>query len=224
MMIRLDFTGRAKRAARAIRIGPAALPGVSMISECSPRLPFKDGSVDELFVDDAIARRGDIAETLDELWRVSKPGALIHLRLPHASSAIAASRDPRPKPLLTLNTFNYYDPRSKPWDAHSTTCFTVERARLRVAGGRDEGDAGLALARGPFAQFIEKLANGSRGSQYRFERWLAPLFGGFEEFEVVLGVVKEAEHRRPEHVALAAGANGSSERGSNARSEAGRSE
>ena len=136
MMVRLDFTGRAKRAARAIRVGPAALPGVAMISECSPRLPFKDASVDEMFVDDAIARRGDIAETLDELWRVSKPGALIHLRLPHASSSLAASRDPRPKPLLTLDTFNYYDPRSKPWDAHSPATFTVERAQLRVAAGR----------------------------------------------------------------------------------------
>jgi hypothetical protein len=167
-----------------------------------------------MFIDDAIGRRGDIADTLDELWRVSKPGALIHLRLPHASSALAVSRDPRPKPLLTLNTFNYYDPRSKPWDAHSPATFTVERAKLRVAAGRRDGDAGLALARGPFAQFIEKLANASRGSQYRFERWFAPLFGGFEEFEVVLGVVKAADARRPEHAprAAAATANGKSER------------
>jgi hypothetical protein len=211
MMIRLDFTGRAKQAARAIRIGPAPLPGVELISECSPRLPLQDASVDEMFVDDAIARRGDIAETLDELWRVAKPGALIHLRLPHASSPLAASRDPRPKPLLTLDTFNYYDPRSKPWDAHSPTTFTVERAKLRVAARRGGGDAGMALARGPFTQFIEGLANGSRGSQYRFERWLAPLFGGFEEFEVVLGVVKEAKRERPEHVVAATSTNGSSE-------------
>jgi hypothetical protein len=182
-----------------------------MISECSPRLPFKDASIDEMFVDDAIARRGDIAETLDELWRVSKPGALIHLRLPHASSSLAASRDPRPKPSLTLDTFNYYDPRSKPWDAHSPATFTVERAKLRVAARRGDGDAGLALARGPFTQFIEQLANGSRGSQYRFERWFAPLFGGFEGFEVVLGVVKEPRRERPEHVAAATSANGSSE-------------
>jgi hypothetical protein len=210
MMVRIDFTGRARRAARAIRIGPAALPGVAMISECSPRLPFRSGTIDEMFVDDAIARRGDIAETLDELWRVSKPGALIHLRLPHASSALAASRDPRPKPLLTLNTFNYYDPRSKPWDAHSPATFTVERARLRVAAGRGDEGGGLALARGPFAQLIEKLANGSRGSQYRFERWFAPLFGGFEEFAVVLAVVKDSRVR-PDHVAAAASANGASE-------------
>jgi hypothetical protein len=210
MMVRLDFTGRAA-VARTIRVGPAPLPGVALISECSPRLPFKEASCDELFVDDAIADRGDIAETLDELWRVAKPGALVHLRLPHASSALAVSRDPRPKPLLTLNTFNYYDPRSKPWDAHSPTTFTVERARLRVAAGRGDEGGGLAIARGPLAQIIEKLANGSRGAQYRFERWFAPLFGGFEEFEVVLSVVKDQARRRPEHVAAATSANGASE-------------
>jgi hypothetical protein len=91
--------------------------------------------------------------------------------------------------MLTLNTFNYYDPRLKPADA-PPTAFAIERARLRVAGQRGD-DAGLALARGPFAQFIEKLANGSRGSQYRFERWFANLIGGFEEFDVVLAVVKD---------------------------------
>jgi hypothetical protein len=69
----------------------------------------------------------------------------------------------------------------------------------------------LALARGPLSRFIEKLANGSRGSQYRFERWFAPLFGGFEEFDVVLSVVKERERRSAAGPSIMSviGANGS---------------
>ena len=196
MMIRLDFSGRAKKAARALRVAAAAAPGVAIVAEAGPRLPFGDATIDELFVGRAIAYRTDVAATLDELWRISKPGALIHLTLPHASSTIAASRDARLRPLLTLNTFNYYDPRTKPADAPPTS-FSVERARLRVAGLRGD-DTGLALARGPFAQFIEKAANTSRGSQYRFERWFAGLIGGFEEFDVVLAAVKpESAARRP---------------------------
>ncbi len=194
MMVRLDFTGRTKHAARVMRINAFAAPGVAFIAQPGPRMPFRDSSVDELFVGRTIMYRDDIAATLDELWRVSKPGALIHLTLPHASSAIAASRDARARPLLTLNTFNYYDPRSRPWDAPTPTAFSVERARLRVAGQRGD-DSGLALARGPLTGFIEKLANGSRGSQYRFERWFASLFGGFEEFDVVLSAVKPAQAR-----------------------------
>ena len=194
MMVRLDFSGHAKHAARAMRINAFAAAGVTCIAQAGPHLPFRDGSVDELFLGRTIMYRNEIAVTLDELWRVCKPNALIHLTLPHASSAIATSRDANARPLLTLNTFNYYDPRSKPWDAPTPTAFAVERAHLRVAGQRGD-DAGLALARGPLTQFIEKLANGSRGSQYRFERWFAGLFGGFEEFDIVLAAVKPVQTR-----------------------------
>jgi len=195
MMVRLDFSGRGKKAARALRVAGSAGPGVSFVAEAGPRLPFANESIDEVFVGRAIAYRDDIDQTIGELWRISKPGALVHLTLPHASSTIAMSRDPRPRPMLTLQTFNYYDPRTKPADAPDAA-FTVERARLRVAGQRGD-DSGLALARGPFAQFVEKLANGSRGSQYRFERWFAALIGGFEEFDVVLSVVKQPQRSRP---------------------------
>lgn len=201
MMVRVDFTGQAKKAARALRVATRPVPGVSILAEAGPHLPFGDASIDELFVGRAIGYRQDMVATLDELWRVSKSGALIHLTLPHASSSIAVSRDARPRPLLTLNTFNYYDPRLKPPDAPTTT-FTVERARLRVAGQRGD-DTGLALARGPFAQLVEKLANGSRGSQYRFERWFAGLIGGFEEFDVVLAAVKPEPRARPAHATVA---------------------
>ena len=207
MMIRLDFTGRAKQAARAFRVARETAAGVAFVADAGPHLPFRNSSVDELFIGRTISDRGDIAETLDELWRIAKPGALIHLTLPHASSALAVSRDPHPRPMLTLNTFNYYDPGTWSSAGASTlaaaperTAFTIERASLRVAGARGD-DSGMALARGPLTQFIEKLANGSRGSQYRFERWFANLFGGFEEFDVVLGVLKTPERRSSAAVA-----------------------
>ena len=194
MMVRLVFDAQVREPGRAIRVSPRRAPGVGIVAEASPHMPFASGSVDELFIGRAIAHRADVAATLDELWRIARPGALVHLTLPHASSVIAMSRDPRPRPMLTLNTFNYYDPATKPTDAPETA-FVIERARLRVAGHRGD-DAGLALARGPFAQIVEKLANGSRGSQYRFERWFAAFIGGFEEFEVVLSVVKNAHSNR----------------------------
>jgi len=216
MMVRLDFTGHARGAGRALRVAVRRDAGAAILADAGPHLPFRDASVDELFVGRAAAYRADIAETLDELWRVSKPGALIHLTLPHASSTIAVSRDARLRPMLTLNTFNYFDPRSNP-AAATATSFVVERARLRVAGPR-AGDTGLALARGPFAQLVEKLANGSRGSQYRFERWFAGLIGGFEEFDVVLSVAKERRPRRgADDPGAAAAADGARTRPARAR-------
>jgi SAM-dependent methyltransferase len=205
MMVRLDFTGQAPQAARALRAGPRNVGGVALLAEPGPLLPFRDTSIDEIFIGRSIAWRSDIASTFDELWRVCKPGALIHLTLPHASSTLAVTRDPHQRPLLTLNTFNYYDPATKPPDAPETS-FLVERAQLRVAGER-AGDTGLALARGRFARLVERLANGSRGSQYRFERWFAGALGGFEEFDVVLSVAKdERATRNARQQATAAGA------------------
>ena len=208
MMLRVDMTGQATAAVRALRVRPSAERGVELVAEPGPRLPFRDHSVDEIFAGGTVAWRQDIAETLDEFWRVCKPGALVHLTLPHASSIIALSRDARPRPLLTLNTFNHYDPRTRPADGPRAS-FAIERAHLRVAGKRGP-DAGLALARGPFARFIEKVANGSRGSQYRFERWLSGLVA-FEEFDVVLSVVKPADIARTAAHSAGAGvtANGS---------------
>jgi hypothetical protein len=209
-MVRLDFDGRARHASRTMRVTAFAAPGVTLVAQAGSHMPFQDGSVDELFLGRTIMCRDDIAATLDEIWRVCKPGALIHATLPHASSTIAASRDAKTRPPLTLNTFNYYDPRSKPWDAPSPTAFSIERAHLRVAGQRGD-DSGLALARGPLAQLIEKLANGSRGSQYRFERWFTGLFGGFEEFDVVLSAAKPVAARGGASFMAAIAANGSGE-------------
>lgn len=189
MMIRLDFGGRAQRVARPIRISTAAAPGVALCASLGPELPFKGDSVDEVFLDDRLAHVTDFVGTLEELWRMCKPGALIHLRLPHASSSWAVSRDPRhPRP-YTLETFNYFDPRFKRLDCPTRATFQVERCRLRVTGAREEA-RGLALARGPLTAAIERLANQSRGMQYRWERWLAGLIGGFEEMDVVLSAVK----------------------------------
>ncbi len=187
-MVRLDFSGMASGLG-AIQVGEGQREGLNLRARLGPALPFRDGSVDEVFLDDGLAHVSDFVCTLEELWRVCLPGALIHLRLPHASSAWAVSRDPRHPNRYTLETFNYFDPRFK--DAHCPTpaTFRVEQAELRVTGARGD-PSGLALARGPLARTIERFANRNRGMQYRAERWFAGLFGGFEEMSVVLAVEK----------------------------------
>ena len=189
MIVRLDFGGEARRA-RALRIGREGNPGVQVIAHLSAHLPFKDGSVDEIFLDRALAHSEDFPGIMEELWRISKPGTIVHARLPHASSSWALSRDPRHSRHFTLETFNYYDPRFSDPRCHGGASFRLEHARLYLTGAR--GNArGLALARGAFGRIIEGLVNQDRGMQYRWERWFAPLVGGFEEFYVVLSATKD---------------------------------
>ena len=189
MIIRLDFGGAAKRA-HTIRIGPRPAPGVQIETELSPNLPFKDSTVDEIFLDHTLAHADDFLGIMEELWRISRPSTIIHVRLPHGSSSWAVSRDPRHGRSYTLETFNYFDPRFNRSGCKSRARFRVEHARLYLTGARRD-DRGLALARGMFSGIIDGLVNRNRGMQYRAERWFAPLVGGFEEFYVVLSTIKE---------------------------------
>ncbi len=189
MIVRLDLGGEARRA-RALRLAPRATPGVHIVAELSPYLPLRDNSVDEVFLDRALAHAEGFLGIMEELWRVSKLGTIIHLRLPHTSSSWALSRDPRHARHFSLETFNYFDPRFRDPTCTSRASFRVEHARLYLTGARQNA-RGLALARGAFARIVEGFVNQDRGMQYRWERWFAPLVGGFEEFYVVLSAIKE---------------------------------
>ena len=189
MIVRLDF-GREARRARSIRVAPEPAPDVHVVATLNERLPFKDNVADEIFVDRALAHVDDFAAIMEEVWRICKPGTIVHIRLPHASSSWATSRDPRHSQHYTLETFNYFDPRLRDGQCVSPAAFHLEHARLHLTGARREA-RGLALARGAFGRIIEGLANQDRGMQYRWERWFAPFVGGFEEFYVVLSAVKE---------------------------------
>ncbi len=190
MIVRLDFGGEARRK-RALRIGTTPAPGVALQAHLGASLPFRDASVDEVFLDHALAHIDDFAGTMEELWRIGKPGTLIHLRLPHASSPWALSRDPRHAHHYTLETFNYFDPRVNGNGAcNAKAVYKLEHARLYLTGARGR-PRGLALARGAFSRVVEGFVNQNRGMQYRWERWFAPIVGGFEEFYVVLSVIKQ---------------------------------
>jgi SAM-dependent methyltransferase len=191
MIVRIDFGGEARRA-RSIRVSNGA-SGVQVQASLSRHLPFKDNTVDEVFLDHALAHADDFTGIMEELWRVSKPGTVVHVRLPHATSAWALSRDPKHPHHYTLETFNYFDPRFKNASCTSDASFRVEHARLYLTGARGT-DRGLALARGVFSNMIERLVNQDRGMQYRWERWFAPLVGGFEEFYVVLSAIKKPSY------------------------------
>jgi hypothetical protein len=189
MIVRLDF-GDGPRRPRTLRVAPQAGAGAQLVARLSADLPFRDSSVDEVFLDRAIAHEEDFLGIMEEVWRIAKAGTLVHARLPHASSSWSMSRDPRHTHHCTLETFNYFDPRFSDPSCASRARFQIEHARLYLKSTRRDGH-GRGQGRGSFARVIEGLANRSRGMQYRWERWFAPFVGGFEEFYVVLSTVKD---------------------------------
>jgi SAM-dependent methyltransferase len=151
-------------------------------------LPLRDNAVDEILTHRSLEHVSDFVGALEELWRVSKPGALIHLRLPHATSPWATSRDPRHQRQYTIETFEYFTPRHRRSDCPTHAVFEIERSRLLLTA-RNGPDRGRGLAQGTVARVLEAVANRNRGMQYRWERWLGHLIG-FDEMYVALSAVK----------------------------------
>ena len=177
----------------SLRLERCPGPDTDVLADLEAGLPLGDSVVDEVDTGHALAHTADFVGAMEEIWRVCKPGALVHVRLPHATSVWAASRDPRHQRLYTIETFEYFDPRRRNESCPTRASYIIEESRLYLTA-RGAPERGRGLARGAVSRLFESAANRSRGMQYRWERWLGHLVG-FEEMDVLLNVAKE---RRPE--------------------------
>ena len=190
-IVRLDL-GEGSKHPQCLRLERCRGPETDLLADLGEGLPLADSVVDELYSEHALAHVDDFVGAMEEVWRVCKPGALVHVRLPHATSVWAASRDPRHQRLYTIETFEYFDPRHRNERCPTRASYAIEESRLYLTA-RAAPERGRGLARGTVSRLFEAAANRSRGMQYRWERWLGHLVG-FEEMYVLLSVVKE---RRP---------------------------
>jgi SAM-dependent methyltransferase len=193
-IVKLDL-GEGQKQPESLRLGPRRGAVTDLLAELDAGLPLANSVVDEVFADDALAHVQDFVGAMEEVWRVCKPGALVHVRLPHATSVWAASRDPRHQRLYTIETFEYFDPRRRNERCPTRAAYVVEESRLYLTA-RGAPERGRGLARGTVSRLFEAAANRSRGMQYRWERWLGQLVG-FEEMYVLLTVVKERPETAP---------------------------
>jgi len=184
-MIALAING-SRRHRGAIRVSDKAEPGVEVVADLECGLPFKEESVEEIYLDHTLEDARDLVADMQEIWRVCRPGALVHVWLPHASSVWATSRNPGQTRPFTIETFEFFDPERNP-DYPAGATFEIEQAKLYLTtlrlGQRPR------LTGGVISSVVESLANRNRGAQYRWERWLGSMLG-FEEFYVLLTVVK----------------------------------
>lgn len=191
-IVKLDL-GEGRKHPESLRLEPCRSLETDVLADLDAGLPLGDSVVDEVFAEHAPAHVRDFVAAMEEVWRVCKPGALVHVRLPHATSVWAASRDPRHQRLYTIETFEYFDPRRRNERCPTRAAYVLEESRLYLTA-RGAPERGRGLARGTLSRLFEAAANRSRGMQYRWERWLGHLVG-FEEMYVALTVVKE---RRPQ--------------------------
>lgn len=87
-------------------------PGVDVVADLTSTWPFSSSSIDEVRASHCFEHLPEPLHTMDELFRVLKPGAIAHVEVP-STNGPGAFQDPTHKSFWNLNSFLYYD-RSQP--------------------------------------------------------------------------------------------------------------
>jgi SAM-dependent methyltransferase len=80
------------------------------IADLTQPWPWPDSSVDEVLAFDVFEHLPDKRHTMNELWRVCKPGAIVRIQVPHATEGDGGHCDPTHCSYWTTSDFEYYHP------------------------------------------------------------------------------------------------------------------
>lgn len=91
-----------------INLDVIKLEGVNVVWDLNKfPYPFQDNYFDEITTKSVLEHLSDIQKTLEELWRISKPNAVINILVPHFAS-LGATIDPTHKLFFSYYSFDYY--------------------------------------------------------------------------------------------------------------------
>ncbi|MCY7333708.1 MAG: glycosyltransferase [Pseudanabaena sp. CAN_BIN31] len=82
-------------------------PNVDVVANLNRRFPFSDNSAEIIRAHDVIEHLDNRIHTMNELWRISKPDALIDIRVP-STDGRGAFQDPTHVSFWNINSFLYY--------------------------------------------------------------------------------------------------------------------
>jgi len=83
-------------------------PGVDVIADLNAGWPLKSNSIDKVVASHIFEHLPEPLHTMEELYRVLKPGAVAELDMP-SSNGPGAFQDPTHKSFWNLNSFLYYN-------------------------------------------------------------------------------------------------------------------
>jgi SAM-dependent methyltransferase len=90
-----------------VGVDSSSLPGVDIVADLQQTFPFRDDSVDVVRAHDTIEHLHDRIHTMNEIWRICRPDALVDLRVP-STDGRGAFQDPTHVSYWNINSFKYY--------------------------------------------------------------------------------------------------------------------
>jgi hypothetical protein len=180
----------------AIGIDIARMEGVDIIADVFRPLPIRDSSVDEVYASHIVEHVADLTAFIGEVWRVCKPGAIVHLRFPHATTPFGTWKDPTHRRGVFLATFSYFDPATLEgslFGYYHPAKFSIEKQVLRFNMNADTWLPGRG--RRILGRMLDALANRSERAQFLCERFWGH-WAGLEEAHIWMRALKTVDDRR----------------------------
>ncbi len=107
-----------------------SLPGVDVVHDLREfPWPFEESQFDEVYADNVLEHLPDTIRTIEEIHRVTRPGARVFLGVPFWNS-FEAWGDPTHKRVFTEDTFDFFDPttwRGENRDYYTKAKFKIEK-------------------------------------------------------------------------------------------------
>jgi ubiquinone/menaquinone biosynthesis C-methylase UbiE len=174
----------------AIGLDIARIPNVDIVADVMKTLPFRDNSIDEVFASHLVEHTDDLMALMGEVWRICKPGAVVHFRFPHATTPFGIWRDPTHRRGVYLATFNYWDPSTFDgayFGYYHPAKFKIVKQRLMYNMNADTFLPGRG--RRVIGRIVDAVANRNDRWQYFCERFWGHLLG-IEECQIWMRALK----------------------------------
>ena len=189
----IDLGCGARKYPGAIGIDFVPLQTVDLLADANVGLPFRDSSVDGVHVNHVLEHVTDLVVTMDEIWRICKPGARVYVTVPHSSSSFMTWRDPTHIRGMNLSTLSYFDNTTFDgglFSYYSRANFRRIYGRLRFAAGGKAGRErpGRKLIARFATDALEAVANRNPYHQHLCERWWGGFIGIAEAYAVLEAV------------------------------------
>jgi SAM-dependent methyltransferase len=160
-----------------------------VVADLGRGLPFRDGVFKRVWLSHVFEHVLEPLPLMEEIWRVSKDGALVEIRGPHFSSPHLVWGDPTHRRGLSLATFVYFASGAN-W--YLTEARFEIRSAFLVKGDTQFAAVKRKIWYWPWViwnKAWQRLINLSPGMILRYERLLGR-FIAFQELRVVLVVRK----------------------------------
>jgi predicted SAM-dependent methyltransferase len=129
MSIKIDIGCGSSKRAGYTGVDILKFPGVDVVHNLDQfPYPFGDNEVEEVWMDQVLEHLKEPMQTVEELYRICKPGAKIFIGVPYFRSMYVAI-DPTHRNFFSVYWFNYFDP-AHPFNRkyqYSTAKFSVKR-------------------------------------------------------------------------------------------------